>query len=117
MTIDQNRFISRRDRYEALETPGGRAYVSPPDRTLVITEIIAAGPGGTPLSVGYADDNVSDPYRRPDGAVKIWSTTLKTDSPTAQFSVNLRIPGGKYVWSCAVKGAWAMPVSGSEEIV
>ena len=115
MTIAPDRNASKRERYETLETTSGREYVAPAGKALVITEIVATGPNGTTVSVGYSDRNVEDPLRPPTGAVEIWSATFETDTAPAGFNVNLRIPGGKYVWSCAVQGAWAMPVAGLEE--
>lgn len=115
MTIAPERITSAEGLYEALETTSGHTYKAPVGRALVITEIIAAGRTGTTVSVGYSDRNVEDPFHSPAGAVEIWSTTFETDATPAGFNVNLRIPGGKYVWSRAEKGGWAMPVSGIEE--
>ncbi len=115
MTIAPDRISTLRGLYEALETTSGHEYKAPMDRALVITEIVAAGRAGTTVSVGYSDRNVEDPLHPPAGAVEIWSATFEADAVPAGFTVNLRIPGGKYVWSCAVDGAWAMPVSGLEE--
>lgn len=115
MTIAPDRTTPATGLYEALETTSGHEYMAPVGRALVITEIVAAGRAGATVSVGYSDRNVKDPLRPPAGAVEIWSATFETDSAPTGFDVNLRIPGGKYVWSRAEDGAWAMPVSGLEE--
>ena len=104
--------------YDSLESPRGTAYVTPTDRTLVISSWVGApqtaASSDFTIEIGYADSAVADSSTAPAGATVVYATSWRTADGTLVHEGGwIPIPGGKYVFVRPVGGSIVFSATGT----